>query len=156
MGIGPVAQREAAERRLSALALEPPAEVLAALKSSSLDARDRAARIVQAMRWNVATTRLPRGLRFAEQGRVDLFVAATAAWNLKVDDDRLWEPAVDLGRVLIGKADMQKDRKPHNCPSSFRDYATYKRLILLLCTTHFLWWVEGWSLCCCLACWRSL
>ncbi len=27
---------------------------------------------------------------------------------------------------------------------------------LLLCTTHFLWWVEGWSLCCCLACWRSL
>ena len=29
-------------------------------------------------------------------------------------------------------------------------------LALLLCTTHFLWWVEGWSLCCCLACWRSL
>ena len=29
-------------------------------------------------------------------------------------------------------------------------------LTILLCTTHFLWWVEGWSLCCCLACWRSL
>ena len=29
-------------------------------------------------------------------------------------------------------------------------------LSVLLCTTHFLWWVEGWSLCCCLACWRSL
>ena len=32
----------------------------------------------------------------------------------------------------------------------------YSAAPVLLCTTHFLWWVEGWSLCCCLACWRSL
>ena len=125
LGIGPVAQREAAEKRLSAMAVDPPPEVLAALKSLNLDRRDRAARIVQAMRWSKAATRLPRGQRFAEQGQVDLFVAATAVWDLRPDDDRLWEPAVDFGRRLIEKADMKGDRKPHNCPSSYKDFATY-------------------------------
>jgi hypothetical protein len=46
-------------------------------------------------------------------------------WDLKADDERLWEPALDLGRRLIKKADMTGDRKPHNCPSSFKDFATY-------------------------------
>jgi membrane-associated protease RseP (regulator of RpoE activity) len=77
----------------------------------------------------VAATKLPRGQQFAEQGRVDLFVAATAVWDLKPDDDRLWEPAWALGRRLIDKAELKGDRRPHNCPSSFKDYATYKRLM---------------------------
>ncbi len=123
------AKREAAEKRLGAIALDPPPELLAATKADDADLRERASKIAQAMSWNVVATKLPRGQRFAEQGRVDLFVAATAAWNLKPDDDRLWEPAVDLGRRLIEKADMTGNRKPHNCPSSFRDYATYKRLV---------------------------
>jgi hypothetical protein len=80
------------------------------------------------MRSNVVATRLPRGQRFAEEGRADLFVAATAVWDLKPEDPRLWEPAQVLGRLLIEKAEMTGDRKPHNCPSSFKDYATYKRL----------------------------
>ncbi len=129
LGTGPVAQREEAERRLSAMTVDPPPEVLAATKSLNLDQRERAARVAQAMRWNLAATKLPHGQRFAERGRVDLFVAATAVWNLKPDDDRLWEPAVDLGRRLIEKAELKGDRKPHNCPSSFKDYATYKSLI---------------------------
>ncbi len=128
LGTGPVAQREEAEKRLSAMTVDPPPEVLAALKSSNLDQRERAARVAQAMRWNVAVTKLPRGQKFAEQGRIDLFVAATAVWDVKSDDDRLWVPAQDLGRLLIGKAEMKGDRKPHNCPSTFRDFATYKRL----------------------------
>jgi hypothetical protein len=72
---------------------------------------------------------LPRGMHFAEHGRVDVFVAATAEWDLKPDDDRLWVPAVDLGRRLIKKANLEGDRKPNGCPSSFKDYATYKRLM---------------------------
>ncbi len=124
-----VTQREEAEKRLIAIALDPPPELLAAATSDDPNQRERASKVAQAMRWNVVATRLPRGQRFAEQGRVDLFVAATAVWSLKPDDDRLWEPAQDLGRRLIEKAEMKGDRKPHNCPSSFRDYATYKRLV---------------------------
>lgn len=73
--------------------------------------------------------KLTRGVRLAEQGRVDLFVAATAVWALNPDDPRLWEPAVDLGRRLMARADMRGERKPHNCPSSFKDFATYKELL---------------------------
>jgi hypothetical protein len=111
------------------MVLDPPPELLAATKSDNPEVRQRAAQVAQAMRSNVVATRLPRGQRFAERGEVDLFVAATAVWDLKPEDPRLWEPAVDLGRRLIEQADMTGDRKPHNCPSSFKDYATYKRLI---------------------------
>lgn len=68
---------------------------------------------------------LARGKKFAEQGRIDLFVAVTAAWKLKADDPKMWEPAVDLGRKLIEKAEMKGDRKPQNTPSSDKDFATF-------------------------------
>lgn len=127
LGSEDFAEREAAAKRLGSLALDPPSELLAAAKSDIPEVRQRAIQATQAMRANLAATRLPRGQRFAEVGRVDLFVAATAEWNLQPEDPRLWEPAVDLGRRLITKADMKGDRKPHNCPSSFKDFATYKR-----------------------------
>jgi hypothetical protein len=68
---------------------------------------------------------LARSKNFAEQGRIDLFVVATAALKLKTDDLRLWEPAADVGRKLIEKAEMKGDRKPQDTPSSFKDFATY-------------------------------
>ena len=117
-------EREAATKRLSAMALDPPPELLAAMKSDNQEVRDRATKAAQAMRSNLVATRLPRGLQFAERGHVDLYVAATTVWNLKPDDPRLWEPAEDLGRRLIEKAEMS--RKPQ-CPSSFKDFATYNR-----------------------------
>jgi hypothetical protein len=130
LGSEDFAERDAATRRLGAMVLDPPPELLAAAKSDNPEVRDRAAKVIQAMRSNVVATRLPRGQRFAEQGRADLFVAATAVWDLRPEDPRLWEPAVDLGRRLIEQADMTGDRKPHNCPSSFKDYDTYKRLLV--------------------------
>jgi len=75
----------------------------------------------------VAVTRLPRGQRFAEQGSVDLFVAATAVWDLKPDDPRLWEPALDIGRRMIQKAEMKGDRSPSECPSTYHDFTAYKK-----------------------------
>jgi hypothetical protein len=68
---------------------------------------------------------LARGRRFAARGRIDLFVAATAAWKLKDDDLRMWEPAADLGRGLIEKAEMKGDRKPQETPSPYKDFATF-------------------------------
>src|SRR5262249_19817606 len=86
-------------------------------------------RAALAMRWSVGAARLPRGQRFAEQGKVDLFVAATAVWDLRPDDRRLWEPPLDLGRRLIAKADMTGVRKPHGCPSALKDYDTFVDLL---------------------------
>ncbi len=73
--------------------------------------------------------RLPRGQKFAEQGRIDLFVAATAVWDLKPDDERLWVPALDLGKRLIEKAELKGDRKPTGGPCWFKDYAHYRRAV---------------------------
>ncbi len=125
LGSKDAAEREAATKRLSELALEPPPELLAATKSKSADLRERASKVAQAMRWNLVDVRMPRGERFADQGRADLFVAATEVWDLKADDLRLWEPAVDLGRRLIAKAEMTGDRKPLDCPSSSPNFAAY-------------------------------
>ena len=72
--------------------------------------------------------RLSRGKKFAEQGKIDLFVAATAALKLKPDDDRLWQPAWALGRRLIEKAEMKGPRKPHGNPSLLPDLATHWKL----------------------------
>jgi PDZ domain len=114
-------EREAASKRLGAMTLDPPPELLAATRSDIPEIRERAAKAAQAMRANIVPTRLPRGQRFAEQGRVDLFVAATAAWDLKSDDERLWSSAIDLGKRLIAKAGMTGDRTPHGCHSAYKD-----------------------------------
>jgi hypothetical protein len=71
---------------------------------------------------------LARGKKFAERGKVDLFVAATAAWDLKAEDDRLWQPAWDLGKRLIEKAELKGQRKPHGNPCLLPDLATHWKL----------------------------
>jgi S1-C subfamily serine protease len=72
---------------------------------------------------------LARGKRFAARGQIDLFVAATAAWKLKADDVRLWEPAADLGRDLIKRAHLKgakgERQDPQRTPSSYKDFATF-------------------------------
>jgi hypothetical protein len=122
-------EREAASKRLSALALDPPPELLAAAQSENPELRERASKATLAMRWNVGATRLPRGQKFVEEGRVDLFVAATVVWDLKPDDRRLWEPAFDLGRRLIKDAHMTGQRKPNGCPSALKDYEEFVNLL---------------------------
>jgi hypothetical protein len=69
---------------------------------------------------------LARGKKFVEEGKIDLFLAVTAAWKLKPGDRRMWEPAVDFGRKLIDRADMaDSDRKPAYNPSGYKDYDAY-------------------------------
>ncbi|MFO0798187.1 MAG: PDZ domain-containing protein [Gemmataceae bacterium] len=125
LGNPDVSVRDRAAARLSALTAGPPSELLAAMRSDDPDVRARATRAVAAVRTTVA---LARGRRFAEQGRVDLFVAATATWDLPADDPQLWELAHALGRRLIDRTMFIRDNQPHNCPSSYADFATYKRL----------------------------
>ena len=127
LGSDDFAAREAATKRLASLAIDPPPGVLAAAKSDDPELRERARKVVDAMRLNVASARLPRGQRFAEQGAIDLFVAATLVWELKADDPRLWEPALDLGRTLLTKAKMTEGRQPTECPATFPTFAAYKR-----------------------------
>jgi len=97
-------EREAAVKRLSRVTLDPPAELLAMTRSENQELRARALKVAQSMRWNVGATRLERGQRFAERGEVDLFVAATAVWELDPKDTRLWNPALALNRVLLVKS----------------------------------------------------
>ncbi len=123
------AEREAASRRLATLNVdEVPPELLAALKSDSPEVRTRAAKAVQALREHIALMRLPRGDRFARRGQIDLYVASTAAVSpFKVDDDRLWIPAYELGVRAVAVAEMTGDRKPRGGPTCFADFATYKK-----------------------------
>jgi PDZ domain len=134
LGSDDFAEREMATQRLSAMVIDPPPELLAATRSENPEIRNRASNAASAMRWNVGATRLTRGQKFAEQGRVDLFVAATAVWDLKPDDDRLWEPARHLGHRLLEKTEMLAFRTHPNirrtiqdCPAAWPDVATYKK-----------------------------
>lgn len=122
-------ERETATNRLAALPLDaPPVELLDALKSSDPEVRDRAAKAVQAIRTRFVVKQLPRGEKFATRGEIDLFVAATAVWELRADDARLWEPALAVGRVAIAKADLAGVKKPNGCPATFKDFPTYNSL----------------------------
>jgi hypothetical protein len=123
---GDFAEREAATEKLSALTVdEPPAALLAALKSPNPEVRDRAAKAVKAIRERAALRHLPRDERFATRGRVDLFVASTAALKLKPEDERLWAPAAKLGAKAVALAGMKDDRKPRG-PAAARDFPTYR------------------------------
>lgn len=44
------------------------------------------------------------GRSFALKAQVDLFVAATKAWELPADDDRLWQPVLDLADDLARRS----------------------------------------------------
>src|SRR5262245_34374769 len=113
LGSEDFAEREEAAKRLATLDVaEVPAELLAAAKSDNPEVRERAAKAVKALRDYIAQgperaaiARLPRGERFAQRGQIDLYVASTAASDLKADDPRLWEPALAVGRRLIEKAE---------------------------------------------------
>lgn len=68
---------------------------------------------------------LTRCKKFAEQGKIDLFVAAVPALKMKADDLRQWEPAVDFGRKMIERAGMTKYSKPKGTPSSYKNFADF-------------------------------
>jgi hypothetical protein len=135
LGSEDFAEREEATRRLFTVDVdEVPSELLAALKSENPEVRGRAARALKALREHIALNReraaaahLPRGERFARLGRIDLYVASTAKSDYKVDDPRLWEPALEVGRVAIHKAGLKGDRMPHGCPATLVDFVTYKK-----------------------------
>jgi len=105
LGSNDFAEREEASRRLSTLPVnEPPPELLTALKSPNPEIRVRAARALAALKQHIVREReraaialLPREVRFACRGQVDLYVASTAAIKWKTQDDRLWLPAFELG-----------------------------------------------------------
>ncbi|MCI0705316.1 MAG: PDZ domain-containing protein [Planctomycetia bacterium] len=123
-------EREEASRRLAALPLdEPPAELLAALKSPNPEVRDRAAKIVQTIRTRSVAKRLSRGVGFAKRGEVDLFVAATATWDLKAEDTRLWAPAFEMGQKLAAKAEMDGKTPPEVQAKAQALDAAFKRVV---------------------------
>lgn len=72
---------------------------------------------------------LARGKKFIERGQIDLFLVASAAWAVKGDDLRLWEPASDFGRGMIERAGMTGDRKPQGSPSSYKSFAAFLSII---------------------------
>jgi hypothetical protein len=123
-------ERDEAGRQLAALrADEPPAELLAALKSSDADVRRRAEAAAAAIR-TAALARLPRDQRLAARGQVDLYVACTAALAFKDDDDRHWVPPTKLGAKLVSLLTAEDDddeRKPQGGPTWFADFATYRK-----------------------------
>jgi hypothetical protein len=120
-------EREKASRLLAALPVDtPPPELLAALKSSEPEVRDRATKAVQAIRTRAVEKQLPRGQGFAKRGEIDLFVAATATWDLKANDERLWLPPFEIGVKVVVKADMVG--KINGCPVWFKDFPTYRSL----------------------------
>jgi len=133
LGSEDYAEREAATRRLSTLSVDDvPPELLAALKSDNPEVRDRAARAARALKEHIAAereraaaARLPRGERFARLGRIDLYVASTAATDYKANDLRLWVPAYELGVRVVEKAEMTGDRKPQGGATWFKDFSTY-------------------------------
>jgi hypothetical protein len=97
--------RESALERLSALPVAaPPAELLAALQSSSPEVRERAARAVAAIRANAAERALGRERGFAKRGAIDRFVTSAMTWDVPAEDERLWQAVLDVGTVLCKKA----------------------------------------------------
>lgn len=136
-------EREEASRRLSTLCVdEPPRELLEALRSPNPEIRDRAGRAIVALkdhilseRDRIAVTRLPREERFARRGQIDLYVASTAASNLKADDDRLWRPAFELAITTTSKAAVKPGKMPlRESPGhtwvNAKDFATYRKSLL--------------------------
>src|SRR5262249_49756568 len=98
--------------------------------------RDRAARALAALkqhivreRERVALSRLPREERFARRGQIDLYVASTAATQLKAEDDRLWLPAFEVGVSTAERAGLKGDRLPQG-PAWVKHFPTYRKNLL--------------------------
>jgi hypothetical protein len=122
LGSDKVQEREEATRKLAALELnEPPVPLLDATQSSNPELRQRAIQAVDAIHQRPTK----RARAFAAKGQIDLFVAATKAWNLPTGDDRLWQPALDLASVLVKKSNFgwwppEDFRKPFSSLAEFR------------------------------------
>ncbi|MBX9583313.1 MAG: PDZ domain-containing protein [Gemmataceae bacterium] len=50
---------------------------------------------------------LAAGVKFAEVGKVDRYVATSGGWDLPADDPRLWQPAFDLAQRLSDKSGVR-------------------------------------------------
>ena len=68
---------------------------------------------------------LVRGRAYAESGRVDLFVASSAAWELPAEDDRNWNPALKLALQLALDGGL-KEWPPNDMPKAFLSMDTYR------------------------------
>jgi hypothetical protein len=124
-------EREAASDQLAALPVaEAPPELLAARRSPDPEVRDRADRAVKAIRAAAALRPLARDERFAVRGRVDLYIASTAALTGKPADERIWRPAFGLVARVVAAADM-KDRRPRSAPAPGETFAAYRTRQLL-------------------------
>jgi hypothetical protein len=120
-------EREDATRQLAALDLpEPPPELVRALQSPNPEVRQRAEQAIRAIRQRAIDPMLKPGRTFAAGGRVDLFVAATAAWKLEADDDRLWQPALDLAHQVVKKAEYSW-WPPEDCKRAFSSMAEFRK-----------------------------
>jgi PDZ domain len=118
-------EREEATRRLAALdADKPPPELIEAAKSDNPDLRGRAAKAVEAIRWRAAGRHLEHDRKFADRGAIDLFVASSAAWDVKADDSRVWESVLDISKELFKKANKFP---PNQCPAAFKDLAAFRK-----------------------------
>ena len=71
--------------------------------------------------------KLSRGEGLVKKGHVDLFVAATAVWDLEPQDPRLWMPPLELGRTILTKTGRQGQRRIYACPAAYPNFATYLR-----------------------------
>jgi hypothetical protein len=128
LGSEDFAEREAATERLSTLKVDQvPPELLAALKSPSLEVRERAARAAKSLHERIELRKLPRGERFAKRGQIDLYIASTAASypDAKNDDIRLWEPVLDIGRIAMKRAGPSTPH--HGGVARCQDIAEYKK-----------------------------
>lgn len=144
LGSPDLAVRDAAEARLSRLPAVPP-ELLAAtrlyrlnlappelrpaVRAADLSVRARANAAAAAIRARVEPRDPTRSERFARRGRVDLYVAATAADRWDDDSPRAWEPPLALGKAAIDRYQAVSGRAgpvSWNCPVG-RDFTSVRR-----------------------------
>ncbi|MCI0701574.1 MAG: PDZ domain-containing protein [Planctomycetia bacterium] len=119
-------EREDATKKLASLNLpEPPLVLLRALESPSPEVRLRADEAIRAIRVRATNSMLKTGRAFASKGRIDLLVAATASWKLNAEDDRLWQPALDLASMVVKKAEFAW-WPPAACPNGFGSVAGFR------------------------------
>lgn len=130
-------ERDAAQNRLSTLAIDAPPELVAATKSEQAEVRQAATLTVKAMATNVAVKQLERAQRFAEQGYIDLYIAAMSKCDLPTTDSRLWETPLAFGNKMLVKCNRHPRKGPlkHEdsvrvlvaCPSSYPNFEAYKK-----------------------------
>jgi hypothetical protein len=90
-------EREAATQRLGRLPVDaPPPQLLEALTAANPEVRRRAADAVRAIRAQAEERALGRERTFANRGKIDRFVASAAVWDVRANDDRVWQAVLDV------------------------------------------------------------